>query len=169
MKKTITLPDGQTEVIEGTAEEVAQYERAKREEANESKRSKKKVLLTEEKVREIVKEELLAHDLARTIQITSSTSMYTVCQHQYPAVWLGITPPSCVKCGQPMPQLTPYVISFLGESPVGGSTSELPQLDMTGQTIPCAVGGTTHLEKQELSVAEQFLFQASSNVFHASA
>lgn len=28
------------------------------------------------------------------------------CQHSYPNVWGGTTPPACVKCGKPAPQWT---------------------------------------------------------------
>lgn len=58
MKKTITLSDGSTETMEGTAEEIAAYEKAKREQANESAKPKKRVLLKEEELRAMIAEEL---------------------------------------------------------------------------------------------------------------
>ena len=109
MKKTITLPNGQTEVVEGTAEEIAAYEKAKRESANESPKSKKK-LLTEEEVRAIAKEEAakvapVIHHGVCTCPICCPFKPYWAkpyCQHEYPqGPWLSVLPPNCIKCGEP--------------------------------------------------------------------
>jgi hypothetical protein len=56
MKKTITLPDGSIEVVEGTAEELAEYEQKRKTEGT-VKPTKKRRILNEERVRQIAKEE----------------------------------------------------------------------------------------------------------------
>ena len=64
MKKTITLPDGSVEVVEGTAEEIASYEKARKHDtANESPapKSKRKIHLTEEQkeqFRQLMRDEI---------------------------------------------------------------------------------------------------------------
>lgn len=63
MKKTFTKPDGTTETIEGTPEELAAYEKKLREEDIKEERKNKKRLLTEEQlaqVRKMIDEALLA-------------------------------------------------------------------------------------------------------------
>ena len=57
MKKTVTNPDGSTEVVEGTAEEIAEYERKRKTEGAAPAPTKKRRVLNEETVRAIAKEE----------------------------------------------------------------------------------------------------------------
>ena len=38
----------------------------------------------------------------------------TYCLHDYPPIWLGTTPPTCRKCGQPAWTTTPVVTSISG-------------------------------------------------------
>lgn len=57
MKKTITLPDGSVEVVEGTAEELAEYEQKRKTEGVSKPATKKRRILNEETVRAIAREE----------------------------------------------------------------------------------------------------------------
>lgn len=58
MKKQITHPDGKVEVVEGTAEELAEYERKLQEQGSPKKGGKKRVLLNEDELRAMIAEEL---------------------------------------------------------------------------------------------------------------
>lgn len=119
MKKTIQLSDGSTETMEGTAEEIAAYEKAKREQANESAKPKKRVLLKEEELRALIAEELAKH-VPATITV-------------YPHI--ACTCPICVPCkpyfSRPLiqPWIDPYIEPvcppvWIG-SPVPGTTVTL--------------------------------------------
>lgn len=103
MKKTITKPDGTTEVVEGSPEEIAEYEKALREQINEvPKKDKKKLLLESEAVKEMIDaltkkkpdvvlvpqykpSPILAHD--PSCEIVSAARG-----------WWSVTPPRCT-CG----------------------------------------------------------------------
>jgi len=41
-----------------------------------------------------------------TVWTSPHTTQLDTCQHEYPNPWLGITPPSCKKCGQQAYQYT---------------------------------------------------------------
>ena len=56
MKKTITKPDGTTEVVEGTAEEIAEYERKVRQEPIREAPPKKKDILKGKSLQELLEE-----------------------------------------------------------------------------------------------------------------
>jgi hypothetical protein len=110
MKKTITHPDKSEEVIEGTADEIAQYEKAKREQANESpKPSKKKILLTEEVVRAIAREEAAKQVQPVRYEFHSHCIGCTKCQpiSPYPwytqPIWIGTPDPLVPYIGDPIP------------------------------------------------------------------
>jgi hypothetical protein len=82
MKKTITRPDGTTEVVEGTAEEIAEYE--KKIKVGDIRETPKKGpgLLTEE-------------SLARLLSSNCSPN----CVKCSGGVWMGVVPPPCVCVG----------------------------------------------------------------------
>ena len=94
MKKTITKPDGSIEVVEGTAEEIADYERKLKGQTQlESPKPSGPGLLTEVPVRLmwdgsnlIPKYEFVGYHLSHCEIVTASSG------------WFSINPPSCT-CG----------------------------------------------------------------------
>lgn len=94
MKKTITKPDGTTEVVEGTAEEIAEYERKLRGDVQEAPKPKGPGLLTDELQRLL--------DGARKFEQPLS---YPIMQHdpncdivRAGSGWWSVVPPRCT-CG----------------------------------------------------------------------
>jgi hypothetical protein len=137
MKKTVTLPDGSTEVVEGTAEEIAAYEKAKKHDtANESPKSKKKILLTEEKVREIAKEEAAKQPHTHFCFGSHHCSGCKCFEYpKYPwytqPIWIGTPDPLIPYLGDPLPGTytsDSVKLQDLLESPVKTSAGTLPFL-----------------------------------------
>jgi hypothetical protein len=143
MKKTIQNKDGSTEVVEGTAEEIAAYEKAKaKERANESPKPKRKIL-NEETVRQIAKEEaakvapivIHGHGVCTCPICCPFKPYFTLetCQHEYPSPWLGVVPPNCKKCGMPASMPT---ITWCSDRVDIGVGVEAPSVVIGGTTIP---------------------------------
>lgn len=109
MKKTIIHPDKSEEVIEGTAEEIAAYEKAKREQANESPKPSKRKLLTEETMRAIAREEAAKVPQVVRYEFHSHCVGCAKCQPQYPypwytqPIWIGTPDPLVPYIGDPPP------------------------------------------------------------------
>src|SRR5690348_11587962 len=68
MKKTVTNPDGSTEVVEGTAEEIAAYERALKQKRQDESKRKPGVLkgISPEEIGELVR--ILAPKIQEEVQ-----------------------------------------------------------------------------------------------------
>lgn len=98
MKKTIKKPDGTEEVVEGTAAEIAEYERKLRGEVKESPVKGPK-LLTEEgekKLNQVLDSNFLKEldkFFSRTKQHSTSCQLVTA-----QGGWMSIFPPQCT-CG----------------------------------------------------------------------
>lgn len=119
MKKTITLPDGSVEVVEGTAEELAEYEQ-KRKTEGVTKPTKKRRILNEETVRAIAKEE--AAKVAPVIIQSHGICTCPVCC-PYKPIWIipdVLQPPLPLPyVGDPIPMLPNlpwYTITCTGTS-----------------------------------------------------
>lgn len=94
MKKTIQKPDGTTEVVEGTPEEIAEYERKLRGDVQEAPKQKGPGLLTEEVLK-----------LLQGVQRFESPSFLPIPQHTPECEitvasrgWWCVNPPRCT-CG----------------------------------------------------------------------
>jgi hypothetical protein len=124
MKKKVTRPDGTVEELEGTAEELAELEKKSREPANESPKTKKRVILSEEdhgEIRKIVSEELNKRNWW-TGWTVNYPNVWT-CQHEYPSPWFGTVPPACTKCGQAaLTFLSTYTSDVVPSFSVGTTT-----------------------------------------------
>jgi hypothetical protein len=152
MKKTITSPDGSIEVVEGTAEEIAAYEKAKKHDtANESPapKSKRKILLTEEQkeqFRQLMREEVSKQPVR--YEFHSHCIGCSKCQPINPYPWY--TQP--IWIGTPDP-LIPYV----GDPLPGSYTTS--KIDFTGQTLPLVADAGCLMSKvessSELSIGQQ--------------
>jgi len=107
MKKTITKSDGSVEVVEGTAEEIAEFERRiKNQPQNESPKSPGPSLITEPVQRQFTP----------IVKFTYKTSHDDWCQVSVAqrGGWLCINPPRC-DCGfevQFAPPLPWYTITY---------------------------------------------------------
>lgn len=153
MKKTITLPDGSQEVVEGTAEEIAAYERAKKQEPQtESPKSKKKILLTEEQIeqfRQLMKEEIQKQPVR--YEFHSLCVGCAVCQpwrYTHP-IWIAPVQPQYPYqpyIGDPLPgtytwtsdkvDLQPMLDAGIKPSVVAGGIGELPVFGTYCSTTP---------------------------------
>lgn len=104
MKKTITKPDGTQEVVEGTPEEIADYERALREGLNEVPKKDKKNLLLEDKSMSLLEQWRDLIEKAPKQPMMPSFAFNGLehspeCQMTVAARgWMSIVPPRC-DCG----------------------------------------------------------------------
>jgi hypothetical protein len=103
VKKTITKPDGTTEVVEGSPEEIAEYEKALREQINEvPKKDKKKLLLESEAAREFI--EALTKKPKETVFVPQYIPSPAIAHDPSCEIvsagrgWWSVTPPRCT-CG----------------------------------------------------------------------
>lgn len=116
MKKTVTLPDGTKQEIEGSPEEIAQYERQLREQGSGTTTGKKKILNEEVRVATddmntcrcgpCVAMKKIFEETAKVDAIVPYT-LVDICQHEYPSPWMATIPPSCIKCGKSASWLMP--------------------------------------------------------------
>lgn len=157
MKKTIEKPDGSKEVVEGTPEELAEYERKNGNLVKES--SKKKRLLTDglslQELQDFLDEwkEKNPPRQEHHWYFTKSYPDWMVdwCQVRRPPCnpecyacngrpWYGVTPPPCICfngwCVQPVqvPQITYTVTNDSAGLPQGGGTMNVQTLADLGST-----------------------------------
>jgi len=95
MKKTIKKQDGSEEVIEGSAEEIADYEKKMRGEVREAPKPVGPGLLTDEVKRFL---ETLRDTQQPYVSVPSVFASHQPWCAAFTSPWFGITPPPC-NCG----------------------------------------------------------------------
>lgn len=144
MKKQITRPDGTVEVVEGTAEELAEYERNLQEAPKKKSGGSKKRLLNEETLRAMIAEEVK--------KIPTTHFHFGGCHHCNPPVILPspiwIEPQPYIEPYYPQPGLPWYTITCNGTSSdkivLGGSNPVDGKLELTADPIQHTSGYIQH-------------------------